>query len=67
MVDKNSHKKNKTNQSDKKITKSYDFTSKTSIERRNNDFKRYNITAQETNPAYDNFFKTKGSDLKKDI
>ncbi|TQA64406.1 hypothetical protein [Enterococcus faecalis] len=65
MIDKSLKKSETIKQSDGRITKSWDFTSKESIEQRNNDLNRYNITAQETNPAFDNFFESKGQENQK--
>lgn len=52
-------------QSDSKLSESWDFTSQEIIEKRNNDLNRYNITAQETNPAFDSFFDSKGEKTQK--
>ncbi|REC31581.1 hypothetical protein CF160_03605 [Enterococcus pseudoavium] len=62
MPDKNPKNNETIKHSDGKINESWDFTSKKNIEHRNNDLNRYNITAQETNPAFDSFFDSKGKE-----
>ncbi|HHX0223957.1 TPA: hypothetical protein ACU3VH_001282 [Enterococcus faecalis] len=62
MPDKKSKNNETIKPSDGRISESWDFTSKENIEQRNNDLNRYNITAQETNPAFDSFFEHKGKE-----